>query len=170
MPALGLRSPLGKDPHGFLLLSGPRSYSELEAELWKSSALSLWHRMCLLLRVPRTAHLNNDSEPGSHPSPAASVQIPPVHYKRFKGFMQDYRRGSCSRNLPWYHINPRRTSSWLPFLCLGQMISFTTGVSSLGNPIQHFCQQYLIPNVHADADIHTTLLQDQQTLTQISRH
>lgn len=78
--------------------------------------------MCLLLRVSRTAHLNNDSEPGSHPSPAASVQIPPVHYKGFKGFMQDYRRGSCSRNLPWCHINPLRTPpSWLPVLCLGQM-------------------------------------------------
>lgn len=57
--------------------------------------------MCL--QVSRTARLNSDSEPGSHPSPAASVQIPPVHYKGFKWFMQDYSRGSCSRNLPWCH-------------------------------------------------------------------
>lgn len=41
IPALGLGCPLGKDPDGSLLLSGPRSCSELEAELWESSALPL---------------------------------------------------------------------------------------------------------------------------------
>jgi len=63
IPVLGLGCPLRKDPCGSPLLSRPRRYSELEAELCRRPQLSPYHtEMCLLLRVSGIAFLNHTQD------------------------------------------------------------------------------------------------------------
>lgn len=176
MPALGLGCPLGKDPCGSSLLSRPRSCSE--AQLCRRPQLSLCDTgMCLLLRVSRIAFLNRaqdqlrdrlfSSIPGSR-----SVQIPPVHCGGLKSFMQDYRWGNCGKNLPPCHslIHWGLYRPDFQFSALGSRSHLM--IVSRPLEIQHHLStinHHLIPTVHTNTNIHTSLHHDQQTSTYFSR-